>query len=98
MRKIKTLIYGVAYLFCIPLFAFLYSYCLPENSFYQSTIKIENTYTAHARDIANGLCDAVINQSISSCTFLLTGHPCANCNDPEKIRFFYQKPSLKYSA
>ena len=28
--------------------------------------------------------DAIINLSISSCTFLLTGHPCANCNTTQK--------------
>ena len=40
-----------------------------------------------------------INQSISSCTFLLTWHPCANCKTtPKKSRFFYQKPSLKYAT
>ena len=60
MRKIWTLTFGVAYLACIPIFAFMYTWCLPENNFYQSTIKIENTYTAHARDIANGFCDAVV--------------------------------------
>ena len=27
---------------------------------------------------------ACINQSISSCTFLLTGHPCANCKTTQK--------------
>jgi Ion channel len=62
MSKIWTLTFGVAYLSCIPIFAFIYTWCLRENSFYQSTIKIENTYTVHARDIANGFCDAVVPQ------------------------------------
>ena len=45
------------------------------------------------------LLSRLINQSISSYTFLLTGHPCANCKTTQqKIGFFYQKPSLKYAA
>ena len=28
--------------------------------------------------------DLAINQSISSCSFLLTGNPCANCKTTQK--------------
>jgi hypothetical protein len=61
MGKIRAWhIVGAIYLLCIPLFAAVYSWCVPRNSFYQSTIKIENSYTAHAKDITQGLCDAVL--------------------------------------
>ena len=33
----------------------------------------------------------IINQSISSCTFLLTGHPCANCKTTQKKSGFSTK-------
>src|SRR5271157_740037 len=39
-----------------------------------------------------------INQSISSCSFLLTGNPCANCQTTIKNQVFLPKPSLKYAA
>ena len=41
---------------------------------------------------------ALFNQSISSCSFLLTGNPCANCKTTQKKTFFLPKPSLKYAA
>jgi hypothetical protein len=51
-----TLLYGIGYLFCIPLFAIIYSNI--TDGFYQSTIRIENSYTDHAKTIAQKLCDA----------------------------------------
>jgi Ion channel len=58
MRKNKsTFWYGAAYLICIPLFALIYSKI--PGGFYQSTIKIENSYTEHARNIAGRFCSAI---------------------------------------
>src|ERR1700730_5285302 len=51
----STFWFGLAYLSCIPLFAGLYS-CTTDG-FYQSNIKVENTYTEHAKEIAAKFCD-----------------------------------------
>jgi ion channel len=82
MSKVKTLCYGVAYFLCIPLFAFLFIRIPPENSFYQSTIKIENSYTKHADNIANSFCDAIMpntsdKQTVSSYTFTREDLQCS---------------------
>ena len=43
------------------------------------------------RTIATSVGVGCINQSISSCTFLLTGHPCANCKTTQKKSGFSTK-------
>ena len=58
MRKSKwTSIFGATYILCIPLFAWIYTEI--PNGFYQTTIKVENTYTEHAKDIASNFCSAI---------------------------------------
>jgi len=77
-----TFCYAFMYFFCIPLFACLFSWVLPENSFYQSTIKIENSYTAHAREIAGRFCDAIMEdeenraQDVSGYNFVRSDLRC----------------------
>ena len=58
---------------------------LPARSNANSSTRLASTAALARTDIA------VINQSISSCTFLLTGHPCANCKTTQKKSGFSTK-------
>jgi len=51
-----------------------------------------------AKLVRASLLEELINQSISSCSFLLTGNPCANRKTNQKNSGLSTKPSLKYAA
>jgi hypothetical protein len=56
-RSNWTYVFGAAYIFCIPLFGWIYT--LIPDGFYQTTIKVENSYTEHAKTIADRFCSAI---------------------------------------